>query len=64
VETASTQSATVKATSTETASAVEAAAPTKAASATTSQGNSRRKHANRGSCNYGYDRFTQHECAP
>src|SRR5258705_8974555 len=68
VETAPTKTAAVKAAATKTAAAVEApaatakAAPT--ASATAGQGNSRCKHANRGSCNQGDDCFTQHEGTP
>jgi hypothetical protein len=70
-ETASTKTATVEAASAKTASAAVEAAAAKAAtavasasaatSATAGQGDVRRKHANRGSCDYGYDRFTQHE---
>jgi RNA polymerase primary sigma factor len=61
VETASTKTAAVKAATTKTAAAVEAPAT---ASATAGQGNSRCKHANRGSCNQGDDCSTQHECTP
>ncbi len=78
VETAATKTAAVETASAKTASAVEAAPATKAASTakaatavapaatttTAGQGNSRCKHANRGSCNQGDDCFTQHKCTP
>jgi hypothetical protein len=41
-----------------------ASAATTASATTAGQGNVRRKHANRGSCDYGYDRFAQHNRAP
>jgi hypothetical protein len=73
VETAATKTTGVETAAAKAAAAVEAAAAktatavASASAATTAsagQGNRRCKHANRGSCDHGYDRFTQHECAP
>jgi hypothetical protein len=72
VETASTKAAAAAkpATAVEATAAAKAAttvAPASAAttaSATAGQGNIRCKHSNRGSRDYGDDRFTQHHCAP
>ena len=61
--------ATKAAPATTVAAAAKAASTTTVATATaataaTGQGNVRRKHANRDSCDYGYDRFAQHDCTP
>jgi hypothetical protein len=62
--TAAAKAASAVAAATKAASATTVATAAAAATATAGQGNVRRKHANRGSCEYGYDRFAQHDCAP
>jgi hypothetical protein len=68
VETAATKTTAAKpvtaAAAKTTATAVASSASASAPAATTGQGNRRRKHANRGSCDEGYDRFAQHDCTP